>query len=107
MMISLELVNSPAHLFTAMQASEKIKEIEPTYTKTNGNPANSANLKIAAICIIRIAPKYTSTGIFMYSVFLMNLGTVNTSIKIAGPSKKYPQPLKFVMSDIDKKNDIM
>ena len=86
-MISRELVNSSAHLFTAMHESEKINEIDPININIDAKFWTVESRINAAICIRRIAAIYTNTGIFMSPDLLRNRGTVNTRIKKEGPNK--------------------
>ena len=97
-MITLAFLNSPAHLLTAIEASEKINDREPIKINTKGRPRSlaSAIRKRAAICINRIAAIYIKTGIFILSVLPMNLGTVKTSIKSAGIIRNKPHKLNAV-----------
>ncbi len=45
-MINRALVNSPAHLFTAIEESEKMKDIEPMWFYLNINKKIESSLKI-------------------------------------------------------------
>ena len=86
-MINRALVNSPAHLLTAIHESEKINDIDPMNINIDVNAWIVDNRINAAICINKIATIYTRTGIFISPDLLRNLGTVKSKIKRVGPNR--------------------
>ena len=86
-MINRALVNSPAHLFTAIHESENMNEMDPMKISIDANPCTVDNLIKAEICINKIAAMYTKTGIFISPDLLRNRGTVKSKIKNVGPNR--------------------